>query len=335
VKVLNRYRSPYDLLLPLGDVLFAVLICGAVRQFIVLIDESPWMYEGVGMLQSGAIASFVIVAFYFADLYHIETEFTLAEHFLSLMKGFGAVCLITGAVSAFVPAVTGFEGIRLIDLMLVGAGLFLWHQIYARGLVQAPTRRVLIVGTNAISRLIAGELQAKRHLRMEVVGFLGANEGELTVSGRDRREISRPVFPRESIVGLVNAEAVDTILIDGPGSCADFAARDLLALRLRGVKFEDFHSFYERVMSQIPITDLHPGVGGSRQGIPLRHVGCGCEEDHGYRSFQRRARALCSGISANGRRDQAHQPRAGDLSPGTSGPERAPFHSLQIPLHAS
>ena len=318
MKVLNRYRSPYDLLLPLGDVLFAVLICGAVRQFIVLIDESPWMYEGFWMLHSGAIASFVIVAFYFADLYHIETEFTLAEHFLSLMKGFGAVCLITGAVSAFVPAVTGFEGIRLIDLMLVGAGLFLWHQIYARGLVQAPTRRVLIVGTNAISRLIAGELQAKRHLRMEVVGFLGANEGELTVSGRDRREISRPVFPRESIVGLVNAEAVNRFSL---------TAREVALTLLRATfgapsprrQVRDFHSFYERVMSQIPITDLHPGVGGSRQGSPLRHVGCGGEEDHRYRSFQRRARSPRPNHSTDGHRDQAHQLWPAHLPPGAGG----------------
>ena len=37
------------------------------------------------MMQSALIGGVVIVAFYFVDLYHIETEFTFAEHFLSLM----------------------------------------------------------------------------------------------------------------------------------------------------------------------------------------------------------------------------------------------------------
>jgi sugar transferase (PEP-CTERM system associated) len=276
VKIFNRYRSLYDLALPLGDIIFAVLSIGAVRSSMVMINQ-PSSEEWSGwIVQSVTVAAFVLLSFYFADLYAVNTTLTIRDRLLSLMKGFGLVCLLTGIFSLLMPTL-GFEDIRLVDLMLLGSALFLWHQVFAKGLKHGPIMsKVLIVGTHGISKLIAEQLHAKKHLRMEVVGFVGSRDDSITLSCGDRQKVLQRVFPHDAIRGLVDTQSVDTILIDGPGGCADLPAQDLVTLRLRGTKFEDCHSFYERVMSQIPITDLHPSwvvlASGFRRSLWVRLV---------------------------------------------------------------
>jgi sugar transferase (PEP-CTERM system associated) len=259
VKILNRYRSPYDLVLPLGDIVFAACISGVVHFFAIVAKQPSSAQWSGSIVQGGTIAVLVVLSFYFVDLYDVESILSKRERLLSLMQGFGLFCLVTGIFAAFVPTFT-FEDIRLTDLVLVGSALFLWHQLFAKGLRHGPvTRKVLIVGTHAICKLIAQQLHAKQHLRMQVVGFIGFRDESITLRTRDRREVVHSVFPRDTILNLVESKSIDTILVDGPDSCANFPGRDLVNLRLRGTRFEDCHSFYERVMSQIPITDLHPG----------------------------------------------------------------------------
>ncbi len=276
MKLLNRYHSPYDLVLPLGDIVFAVLAMGAVRSLIVIANQPSLAQSSGWIVQSGTLAVVVILCFYVVDVYAVATPLSIRDRLLGLMKGFGLVCLLTGLLSLVMPAF-GLESIRLIDLMLVGTALCLWHQVFAKGLRHGPiVSKVLIVGTHSISRLIALQLAAKKNLRMEVVGFIGSQHQSLSLPCGNRRKVCYPVFPRQRIVDLVESKAVDTILVDGTNGCADFSGRDLMTLRLRGTRFEDCHSFYERVMSQIPITDLHPGwvvlASGFRRSVWIRLV---------------------------------------------------------------
>ena len=259
MKILNRYRSPYDLLLPLGDVTFAIVIIGALRSLINVADSSAWVYWGTWLAQVSATAVFVFVAFYFSDLYAVDDRSSVRERLLALMKGFGVVCLLMGAVSSLMPRF-GFEDVRLIDLFLVGGALFLWHHSFARGLKGGPIlTKVLIVGTEAIGRLVAEQIYLKKHLRMEVVGFIGTRYDSITLTCGSPRKVFLCVFPRHEIINLVESKRVDRILVTGPDICGDFPAQDLLAIRLRGIRVEDCHNFFERVMSQIPIADLRPG----------------------------------------------------------------------------
>jgi exopolysaccharide biosynthesis polyprenyl glycosylphosphotransferase len=92
---------------------------------------------------------------------------------------------------------------------------------------------------------------------MEVIGFIGSEAGQVTLSYGNPKRICLPVFPRQSILEVVEANSIGRILIaEGNGS---FPGQDLIALRLKGIPIEDCHTFYERLLSKINVTDLHPG----------------------------------------------------------------------------
>lgn len=274
MKLLNRYRSPYDLLLPLGDVAFAVLILGVSYSLMSVAGDPDRPHWSVAVIQGWIVAVIILGSFYFFDLYAVDTHVPVRDRLPGLLKGFGMVCLLVGGLGVVVPSFS-FANIRLVDLALVGSVLFFWHQRFARGLNNGPIlSKVLIVGTQRIGHLVAEQLYLKKHLRMEVVGFIGSRYDSITLNCGNPTKVFLCVFPRHEIINLVESKRVDRILVTGPDSCSDFPAQDLVTLRLRGTRIEDCHSFYERVMSQIPITDLQPGwvalADGFRRSLWMR-----------------------------------------------------------------
>ena len=259
IKIFNRYYSIYDLLLVLGDITLAFLATGAARLVMVLAGFSAGPNWTQWMIQGGAIAVFVVGSFYYSDLYAIDQTLPGRELVLRLVNGFGITCLIGGAVSYFIPEPV-LRNIYLTEMFLIGLGLFAWRLGFMRVLSKARIRtKVLILGTQAIGKLVAEELCRHKQFGMEVVGFIGSRVGQITLSHGNPTHVSLPVFPKQAILGLVKEKGVNRILVAGAESCADFPAQEPVLLRLRGIQMEDCHTFYERLMSKIPIVDLQPG----------------------------------------------------------------------------
>jgi sugar transferase (PEP-CTERM system associated) len=171
-------------------------------------------------------------------------------------NGFGIACLIIGTVSYPVQEPAS-QNIYLIEISFIGFGLFAWRSGFLVWLRKARVRgRLLILGMQAIGKQVSEQLWRHKHFGMEVVGFIGPQAGNVTLSYGNPRSICLPVFPRQSILQVVEANSVSRILV--AESNGDFPGQDLIALRLKGVPIEDCHSFYERLMSKISITDLHP-----------------------------------------------------------------------------
>jgi len=204
------------------------------------------------------MAIVVVMAFYFVDLYAVDTDLPLRDRLLGVMTGFGVVCLLVGGLGMISPSLS-FAHVRLVELALVGSALFFWHQRFARGLKNGPIlSRVLIVGTQPIGRLVAEQIHLKKHLRMAVVGFIGSRFDSITLNCGNPKRVIHCVFPPHEILNLVEFRGVDRILVTRGENCDAFPADDLMAIRLRGLRIEDCHSFCERVMSRIPIADLQP-----------------------------------------------------------------------------
>ena len=67
-----------------------------------------------------------------------------------------------------------------------------------------------------------------------------------------------PVFAFRSLLSFIEQKGISRILLAGGEGCPDALVKDLLALRAKGLPIEDCHSFYERLVSKIPIADLTP-----------------------------------------------------------------------------
>jgi len=116
----------------------------------------------------------------------------------------------------------------------------------------------MVVGLQAIGKLVAEELLKQKKLGMEVVGFVGQSAGLLTLSYGNPVRVSLPVYQSSSLMDLFERKNVNRILLAGVDSCSDVVGRELVTLRTRGIAIEDCHSFYERLVSKIAIADLSP-----------------------------------------------------------------------------
>jgi len=257
MRLYNRYLSPYDLLLVIGDVSLAVCATVASRSVMVYAGVSDIADWPRWMILAGVITILMVTSFYYADLYEIDQTLSRRELTLRFINGFGIACLIIGTVS-YPYQEAGAKNIYLMEVSLIGVGLFAWRVLFTTLLRKAKCRgKFLILGLQEIGKQVSEQLYLQKHLGLEVVGFVGAEAGSITLTCGNPRPVTLPVFPRDSILSIADMNGVSRILVaEGNGN---FPGQDLVTLRLQGMPIEDCHTFYERLMSKISITDLHPG----------------------------------------------------------------------------
>jgi sugar transferase (PEP-CTERM system associated) len=144
-------------------------------------------------------------------------------------------------------------------MALMVLSLCTWRIGFMRVIARAPIHaRVLVVGLQAIGKLVAEELLRQKKFGMQVVGFLGPSVGQLTLSYGNPVRVSLPVYQPSSLMTLFEQKNVDYILLASAEGYPDTLGRELVNLRARGIAIEDCHSFYERLVSKIAIADLAP-----------------------------------------------------------------------------
>jgi sugar transferase (PEP-CTERM system associated) len=173
-------------------------------------------------------------------------------------NGFGVACLIIAATSYPVPQ-PGLQRIFLIEILLMGLGLFGWRLAFSKILKQRRIHgTIAIVGTQKIGMLVAEELCRRKHLGLQVAYFVGPEAGEVTLTYGNPRRVTIPMAAPETTMELVERHGVNSILIAGPDRGQRFPANELMLLRLKGVPIEECHTFYERLMSKISTVNLRP-----------------------------------------------------------------------------
>src|SRR5260370_40506399 len=140
-------------------------------------------------------------------------------------------------------------------MLMMGIALGIWRFGFMRVIKQAAIRaNVLIIGIRGIGKLIAEELYLKRKLGMEVIGFVGAEAGLVTLSYGNPKKVELPIFaPPSTLASLVVSRRVDRILLSGTDDCPQSYFHELVAVRAMGVPIDHCHSFYDSLGSQIAI----------------------------------------------------------------------------------
>jgi sugar transferase (PEP-CTERM system associated) len=257
MRAFNRYFSIYDLILVVGDVVvafFATVVIRAAISFFELSSNPDWFFWS---FQAVAVSIIVGVSFYYSDLYAIDQTLSIRELLLRLMSGVGIACILIAIVSYPIPRFG--KTLYLSQMAVMVLSLCAWRLGFMRVIEKARIHaRVLVIGLQAIGRLVAEELLRQKTLGMEVIGFVGQSAGQLTLSYGNPIRVSLPVYQRSSLMHLLEQKKVNRILLAGIEDCRDDLGRELVALRARGVPIEDCHSFYERLVSKIAIADLSP-----------------------------------------------------------------------------
>ena len=258
MRLFNRYFSAYDLTLPFGDVVLTVLATLVARFLVPFVQHSEVVSWNQWMVLAGWIAVIVVLSFYYAELYEIDQALSQRELIFRFTNGFGIVCILI-AVLSYPIQQPGLRRIYLIQIFLMGLGLFAWRLLFAKILMKRGVHgTIAIIGTQKIGMLVAEALAQKKHLGLKVAYFIGREAGQITLSYGNPRRITIPVAAPESTVALAEQEGISRILIAGPERGQRFPALDLMTLRLKGIPIEECHTFYERLMSKISIINLRP-----------------------------------------------------------------------------
>jgi sugar transferase (PEP-CTERM system associated) len=257
LRFFNRYYTGFDFLLAPGDFAAVLGSSFAVRGMLAWADSSasdPWSGS---LLHGLAMALIVVIAFYYSDLYAIDQTLSIHELLHRLIAGLGTACIVIGVVSYPIPNFG--KSIYISEMIVMGLVLALWRLGFMRLIMQAGVRaRVLVIGTRTIGKMVAEELYLKKSLGMQVVGFVSEKAGQITLTYGNPRKVEIPVFAPPSLSGLVASIGADRILLAGADHCPQSYFHELVTVRAMGVPIEDCHSFYERLVSKIAITDLPP-----------------------------------------------------------------------------
>ncbi len=218
---------------------------------------------------------FVIVvcelALYFNDLYDFRLVATRSEIIVRLLQAFGVACLAI-AVGYYIEPDLGFgRGIAaLASPLIIGLTLGCRLILCERNQWLGFSERMLVLGTGPVGISLARDILARPELQLKLVGFLdekGENIGKSLVNPGIIGGIAE-------VEQVVQKESIDRVVISLMERRGRMPVRELLRLKFAGIRVEDAHSFYERIIGRIILERLSPSwlilSDGFRKSVFLR-----------------------------------------------------------------
>jgi len=194
------------------------------------------------------VTGVVLLLSHWLDLYDSASVEAKWEHAFRLLLVLGFVALALAALGSRYPSLLPGNGSAFWGLVILTFTLFGWRAAYAWMVKQPFLReRLYVLGTgDRAERLVRG-LRERSALGMEVVGWTGDVEGELT---RDN--------VASHLLGLARGRGVHRVIVAMPDRRGTLPVEELLDLRLEGVKVEEATSWLERISGKIEVEQLYP-----------------------------------------------------------------------------
>jgi len=213
----------------------------------MLRSQDSWLLLNVegGYLKILAVTGIVLLLSHWLDLYDASSLDKNWEQGLRILVVMGFVALALSAVGFLFP---GFMPGALLGLIILTITLFCWRGAYCWMVKQPFLReRVYVLGTGERGEGLVRGLRQRSTLGIEVVGWTGSIEGELT---------------RESVVSDLLSQArgagVHRVIVAMPDRRGTLPVEELLDLRLEGVRVEEATSWLEKISGRIEVEQLYP-----------------------------------------------------------------------------
>jgi sugar transferase (PEP-CTERM system associated) len=196
------------------------------------------------------VTGVVLLLSHLFDLYDSSSLGARSEHAFRLLLVVGFVALALYAVANRYPSLLPGNNSAFWGLIILTFTLFCWRAAYSWMVKQPFLReRVYVLGAGERAEELVRGLRERSGLGIEVVGWTGDVEGELTRdivashllgSARDKRGVHRVIVAMKDRRGTLPLE-------------------ELLDLRLlEGVKVEEATSWLERISGKIEVEQLYP-----------------------------------------------------------------------------
>lgn len=256
IRVLGQYVPFKTVILAITEsalVLVSIALAAWVR-FGNLADTSWYLSRPYAAVQIGVPVLICGVCLYYNDLYDLQIVARRAELVVHLMQALGMTALILACLYYSLPDLALDRGVSALAAVLIFLSLLIWRLAVDAGDFMRPVHRVLIAGTGAGGiRLVRGIL-AHPELNLKVVGFLdetGERIGESLVNPGIVGGVA-------DVEKFVRSENVDWVVLALGERRGVMPTKELLRLKLSGVKVEEAHSVYEKLMGSVMLERLSP-----------------------------------------------------------------------------
>jgi len=195
------------------------------------------------------------IALYYNDLYASQVVNRRSEIFVNLLQAIGTAWMALAFLYYLVPDHTLGRGIAALAAPIILFLLLSWRLLLLEFNFLVPgQQRVLVVGTGPVGISVVREILQRPELRLKVVGFLDEKGEDIGKS------IVNPcvIGATKDLEEIAAREKIDRIVLSLKERRGRTPVRELLHLKLAGVKVEDAHTVCEQIDGRIRLEHLSP-----------------------------------------------------------------------------
>lgn len=248
IRLFNVYYPVRSLILLIGEALIVgtSLLLGAMYanwedSYLVIVYEH-------GYIKIIALTFLVLLASHWFDLYDTSRVITKGELYFRLLMVPGLLAFVLAGVSYFRPEYVLGNGSSEIGLLILTVALFGWRTGFT-WLVQLPIliERVYVLGTGERALRLVQGLRQNPGIGVEVASWTGKLEGAVTLDS-----------VAAHLLETVRKQKVHRVIVAMPDRRGTIPMRELLDLRMLGVKIEEATSWLEKISGKIEVENLYP-----------------------------------------------------------------------------
>lgn len=262
VRLFHVYYPVRTLVLFAGE---ALIVCLSFVLATALIFREDTVlvlnYEGGWLKILGVMAATLLFSHYF-DLYEPQRMASRSEIYVRVLVVLGVLSfLLSGLMYAF-PDLRLQDVISVLGLLILTVLLLGWRSGY-NWMIRQPflRERVYVLGSGERASRLVEALRSRLDLGMDVVGWAGA--------------IPNGSMTRDTLADMLTSPRgvhhVDRVILAMGDRRGTMPVRELLNLRLQGVKIEDATTLLEKVSGKIEVDDLYPSWLIFSEGFRLNH----------------------------------------------------------------
>jgi sugar transferase (PEP-CTERM system associated) len=248
IRLFNVYYPVRTLVLLIGEalIIWTSFLLGAVLE---LRDDSYLVlnYEG-GYFKILGVTVLVLLCSHWLDLYDTARLNTKGELYFRLLMVPGVLAFILAGIAYVRPNYLLGSGSSAVGLLILTVALFGWRLGFT-WLVQLPilVERVYVLGTGERAQRVVQGLRQNPELGVEIASWTGKMEGAVT-----REAVAA------HLMEIVHKQKVHRVIVATSDRRGTIPMRELLDLRMQGVKIEEATSWLEKISGKIEVENLYP-----------------------------------------------------------------------------
>jgi sugar transferase (PEP-CTERM system associated) len=249
VRLFNVYYPTRVLVLVVGE---ATIVCASfiVAALIRLGQDSLLVlnYEN-GFYKILGITLLALFCMHYFDLYNLQRVPSRGETWFRLLVVLGILSFLLAALGFMFPQFMLRNHTFTVGLFILTFALLAWRSAY-RWMIRQPFLRehVYVLGAGERAKWLVDAMRGNPELGMEVVGWAGAiGNGSMTREGLGT-----------SLRDQIGKREVDRVIVALGDRRGTMPVRELLDLRLSGVKVEDATAITEKISGKIEVDALYP-----------------------------------------------------------------------------